>query len=447
MFGKLSFSVILVICMLQGVRTANNCKVSNEVVKNPNLKCVPPLIEAEASPSTVCILPCKSNPIKFKFRCNRNGQWDAEPNGQLCDDLKICENPWLTWTQWTWKCSLGHQQGSTCLGTCSTNPNVQAKMVCKSNGMWVSDTDLDNPDRCKMKYLLMVTTGKMSNGTLLDSTEVIDLEDSSSTCQPLPNFVYPVYSAVGGLLNGSPFICNGNDDFDKCCSLTNSNVEISVGLRLFAASIMVNDTLWITGGSAPQQAGSEMKSSILVLPNGETKPGPDLPIPVKDHCLVGINENEYFLIGGYPEGNRTFKYNFAEGSWTTGPNLLKHRQDHACGLFTDDGRRKIIVSGGLSNAPPPYLPTSEILDFQAENANFEYGPSLLSALYGHSMVFNDEDAFIIGGTDPLGRTQSSIYKLGKENWTKIEQELNTAREGMVAMLIPSSLTNCIKSRK
>ena len=192
-----------------------------------------------------------------------------------------------------------------------------------------------------------------------------------------------------------------------------------------------------------------MKSSILVLPNGETKPGPDLPIPVKDHCLVGINENEYFLIGGYPEGNRTFKYNFAEGSWTTGPNLLKHRQDHACGLFTDkdDGRRKIIVSGGLSNAPPPYLPTSEILDFQAENANFEYGPSLLSALYGHSMVFNDEDAFIIGGTDPLGRTQSSIYKLGKENWTKIEQELNTAREGMVAMLIPSSLTTCIKSRK
>ena len=67
MFGKLSFSVILVICMLQRVRTANNCKVSNEVVENPNLKCVPPLIEAEASPSTVCILPCKSNPIKFKF--------------------------------------------------------------------------------------------------------------------------------------------------------------------------------------------------------------------------------------------------------------------------------------------------------------------------------------------------------------------------------------------
>ena len=379
--GKISSLIILVFLYIS-VGTTKNCKVSNEVFKSPNLKCVPSLLGTEASPSTVCILPCKSNPVKYKFRCNRNGQWDTEPNVQLCDDLKVCKNPWLNWIQWTWKCSLGHQQGSTCIGTCSTNPDVQAKTICQSNGLWNSDTDLDNPDHCKMKYLLLVTTGKMSNDTSLDSTEVIDLEDSSSTCQSLPDFAYPVYSAVGGLLNGSPIICNGNDDFDKCYSLTHSNIEISVGLRLFAASVMVNDSLWITGGSAPHQAGSEMNSSILVLPNGETKPGPDLPIPVKDHCLVGINDNEYFLIGGYPEGKRTFKYNFVEGSWTTGPNLQSHRQDHACGLFTDmnDGRREVIVSGGLGTAPPTYQSTSEILDFQIGNASFEYGNSNLSNL-------------------------------------------------------------------
>ena len=63
------------------------------------------------------------------------------------------------------------------------------------------------------------------------------------------------------------------------------------------------------------------------------------------------------------------------------------------------------------------------------------------------MVFNDEDTFIIGGADPYGTAQSSIYKLEKENWTKLQQELKIAREEMVAMLIPSSLTTCTKSRK
>ena len=62
------------------------------------------------------------------------------------------------------------------------------------------------------------------------------------------------------------------------------------------------------------------------------------------------------------------------------------------------------------------------------------------------MVFNDEDTFIIGGADPYDTAQSSIYKLEKENWTKLQQELKIAREEMVAMLIPSSLTTCTKCK-
>ena len=375
MIGKIVLSLASLIFL--PIIQSRNCQVSPSLIENLDLKCVPALLRNEASPSTACILACKSNPLKFKHRCNRDGHWDSEPGSKTCDDIKSCENPWFSWPQWTWKCSLGDLQGSTCFGTCSTNPDVQAKIICQSNESWKHNID---PDQCKAKSLLLVSTGKNSYGNLLSSTEVLDLEDSTSTCQPLVDFVYPVYRAVGGLVfNGIPMLCNGiNHEIGSgnCYTLNHNSLKISADLRLYGASVMVNDSIWITGGSAN---GSELTTSILVNPNGETKQGPDLPIAVRDHCMVGINDNEYFLIGGYPNGNRTFKYNFATEEWTPGPDLLNHRQEHACGLFTDmnDGKRKIIVSGGLGNTPPPYQPTSEILNFHSETETFELGIFIL----------------------------------------------------------------------
>ena len=45
------------------------------------LKCVPELkSDNSASPSTVCVVTCKRNNLRFKHRCNRNGKWDMDPD-------------------------------------------------------------------------------------------------------------------------------------------------------------------------------------------------------------------------------------------------------------------------------------------------------------------------------------------------------------------------------
>ena len=62
------------------------------------------------------------------------------------------------------------------------------------------------------------------------------------------------------------------------------------------------------------------------------------------------------------------------------------------------------------------------------------------------MVFNEDATYIIGGSDPYSQAQSSIYKLENGTWTKLPQTLQTARSGMFATLISSSLTTCAKSK-
>ena len=64
------------------------------------------------------------------------------------------------------------------------------------------------------------------------------------------------------------------------------------------------------------------------------------------------------------------------------------------------------------------------------------------------MVFNGDATYIMGGSDPYSQAQSAIYKLENGTWTKLPhpQELQTARSGMFATLISSSLTTCAKSK-
>ena len=128
-----------------------NCDVQNQISANPDFKCFPDLIDNKAEPSTVCILKCKSNPIKYIHRCNQNGHWDIEPGSKSCNDMKMCMDPKITWTHWTWTCSLGFQQGSRCVGTCNTNLMTQTEIQCEPNGTWKSSINLDDTEICSQK--------------------------------------------------------------------------------------------------------------------------------------------------------------------------------------------------------------------------------------------------------------------------------------------------------
>ena len=65
------------------------------------LRCVPELSKDNvAKPSTVCVVTCKSNNLRFKHRCNLNGKWDIDPDLDKCGKVVTCnEDPHEKWQQ------------------------------------------------------------------------------------------------------------------------------------------------------------------------------------------------------------------------------------------------------------------------------------------------------------------------------------------------------------
>ena len=81
--------------------------------------------------------------------------------------------------------------------------------------------------------------------------------------------------------------------------------------------------LWITGGSF-------LNSTEFVSP-GNAVDGPDLPGPLRFHCLVQMSSTTMILIGGSTEPgnfgqafavNTTYFYDIASQTWSDGPELM-----------------------------------------------------------------------------------------------------------------------------
>jgi hypothetical protein len=90
------------------------------------------------------------------------------------------------------------------------------------------------------------------------------------------------------------------------------------------------------------------------------------------------------------------------------------------------------------------------MDFGCNVGNFYLiaGPKLPKKLSGASLVPSPDGqgVILIGGYSATD--QSSMYKLICDQlgckWSKMEQQLQIARDRAVAMLIPNHLTNCTK---
>ena len=127
-----------------------------------------------------------------------------------------------------------------------------------------------------------------------------------------------------------------------------------------AASIVHNDnTLWVTGGSN----GGYLASTEYVKLTG-TMPGPDLPMALRYHAMVAINNTCSMVIGGEDQNlvysASTFYYDHNEGEWTTGPSLMQARKWHAAGIVTDEvtDENFVAVTGGYYSR---VLDSTEIL--------------------------------------------------------------------------------------
>ena len=117
------------------------------------------------------------------------------------------------------------------------------------------------------------------------------------------NFPIEVRGAVGGFLSQShPLVCGGYgaDSYKDQCYLIGDNDPVAVTMtekRAYAASVVwANSFLFITGG---RNDNGYLRSSEYVWNNGTANPGEGMPLPIRMHSMVAINDSTIMVIGGY----------------------------------------------------------------------------------------------------------------------------------------------------
>ena len=153
--------------------------------------------------------------------------------------------------------------------------------------------------------------------------------------------------ATGGLLDGLPVICGGDNDMIHSIAKDQSKFlgQLSVERSRAASVVLSNNTLWVTGGK--DQSGNLIKTTEFVTKDGQTSQGPDLPLPLESHAIVPLNNGTFILIGGNSWSSETHFYEEKKG-WRSGPNLKKGRRGHTAGVLTDRVSTKtyIVAVGG-----------------------------------------------------------------------------------------------------
>jgi hypothetical protein len=191
---------------------------------------------------------------------------------------------------------------------------------------------------------------------------------------------YPldVSGATGGTINDTIIICGGRIliDYkitDNCYSFKEgwknwkSHVNLTT-LRIFSASIVIGDMIWITGGYDDHD--KILASTEQIHLNKTIRPGPTLPIPIWGHCMASDNDR-IFVVGGQDQTSSTpvskevqiyNKYNIFGVPITARP-MNYGRFDHACTIFYSQsyGRNVLLVAGGGGSSKS--YKSAEILDF------------------------------------------------------------------------------------
>ena len=118
---------------------------------------------------------------------------------------------------------------------------------------------------------------------------------------------------------------------------TRFHVNMTLG-RMFAASIVVGNRLWVLGGFG-KFAAATSSEYVSIIDGIHPERGPDLPIPLFHHTVVSINETTAMLIGGYnmDVSYKTYYFYYLNNDWTQGPDLDKSGSIiyHNAGIITD----------------------------------------------------------------------------------------------------------------
>ena len=291
------------------------------------------------------------------------------------------------------------------------------------------------------------------------SSEVIDLRNPDNVCASFAD-AGPRQFPYGALLQKSlPVVCGGYSNQD-CVVIGRDTSTPLVDLtfpRPESASVLIDDsTLWITGAEWGEGLGNSEFVTIESDGSAQSILGPDLPMQVFGHCMAKIDDNTYFLSGGYRldtdsiATKATFFYDMTSETWTRGPNMIESRAHHSCEVFMNPATNhlNIVLMGGYDYDTQTTLEQTELLDLDGGAHGWTYGPRVPQAVRNPASVSLGKSVVLIGGL--LGSELSSSDQLNELvcdadswcSWVTLEQTLKHPRWGHVAMLIPDDLAGC-----
>ena len=130
--------------------------------------------------------------------------------------------------------------------------------------------------------------------------------------------------------------------------------------------------IWVTGGHIGN--GNKLNTSQFLSLDQPPEKGPELPFTVGYHCMVQVDSETIYLIGGCQNGtrsNKTWIINPTKNfQMREGPSMLQPRINHACATMKINNKVFIIVIG---DAPNNHTRTIEILDTSLPSNSWKFG--------------------------------------------------------------------------
>jgi len=266
---------------------------------------------------------------------------------------------------------------------------------------------------------------KLSHATVFKLNE-------PSTCS-LPPLPKAFIGGTGGVVEDKIILCGGWDENDhkssKCYIYDGhaeswSTTEMS-SRRYAAASVPMNNALWVTGGN---QYGSS--TSDLVYPDGNVKQGPSLPSSMSSHCMVKLENDDIMFV---KTDGIVYIYNQLNNQFSKGPSGGNSHYAPTCVLFRSPahGNRPIVLRVGLNGGEQ-----AEIFDYTVAS-KWERIPNLpTSILDAQAVVKPDGKGAIVQYRDKLYELECS-----KEcQWTVMPQTPPKSVTSAIMMYLPPKLS-------
>ena len=356
---------------------------------------------------------------------------------------------WSSWTKCSRTCGQGYQSRQRQCLKDRCKRQLEATREC-----------LDIP-KCPGSRLLAYSPFPYSR-----DTGMYDIKNGLKTCRlPLvPDF--DVTSA--GIIENKLIVCN---DY-QCSYLQNGHYHKISDLtpnRIDASALALKKGLWLTGGKTRPKTFEEpfkVLASTVMVDLEKVEPYIDLPKPLRDHCMIRINESMAMLTGGLGVNETqdnlltrdyaklTYFFNFDTEEWTPGPAMNQGRNGHSCSSFEMNGSTILVVASGSL----PHMPHIELFNVSNVDEGWVLGPKMTTSWTGMTLTngMDPNEVLFIGGTnyDTKYRYKDSVESLQCSSGSLLNCQLVTmphrlpnAYRDMVTVWEPASEDFCMYSNR